>query len=71
MTRKELEGVDDKRHEKRWLLPVTLRLCMQDDQEAIDEARLHVPDEEDPVEIAHSDVAALVVDHGSGLLGLP
>ncbi|WP_437907046.1 hypothetical protein WME95_03805 [Sorangium sp. So ce327] len=49
---KEIDGVDDKIHEKFRLPPgETTTLFMQDDEAAIFEVHFHVPDEEDPVEI--------------------
>ncbi|KYG07491.1 hypothetical protein BE21_29190 [Sorangium cellulosum] len=51
VSKKEIDGVGDKTHEKLRLLPGETMLYMQDDEAAVYQVRFHVPDEEDPVEI--------------------
>ena len=50
-SKKDLEGISDKTHEKFQLPPGETTLFMQDDEGTTFKVRFHVPDEEDPVEI--------------------
>ncbi|WP_438040641.1 hypothetical protein [Sorangium sp. So ce128] len=51
VSRKELDGISDKTHEKYRLPPGETTLFMQDDEGTTFKVRFQVPDEEDPVEI--------------------